>query len=108
MDYLFYITILITKFLTTLFLIIGTMFMGYSAIYFATIPDIQWLSYVCAILFCYLVFVTIWASDKILVAPVYNEYKYKAKPDVLDRLQKEFNERKKVEKKLEEFKNSNI
>ena len=95
MDYLFYISILITKFLTTLFLIIGTMFMGYSAIYFATIPDIQWLSYVCAILFCYLVFVTIWASDNILVAPVYNEYKFNKKPDVLDRLQKEFNDRQK-------------
>ena len=95
MDYLFYITILITKFLTTCFLILGTVFMGYSAIYFATIPDIEWLAYVCAILFCYLVFVTIWASDKILVAPVYNEYKFIKKPDILDKLQKEFNERQK-------------
>ena len=95
MDYFYFITILITKFLTTLFLILGTAFMGFTTIYFATIPDVQWLAYVCAILFCYLVFVTIWASDKILVAPDYNEYKFIKKPDVLDKIQKEFNERSK-------------
>lgn len=90
-----YILIVSIKFLTAVALILGTAFMGFTTIYFATIPDVQWLAWVCGILFIYLVFVTIWSSDH-LEMPNYDSKSKTIKytdDDIMDRLQKEFNER---------------